>query len=118
MRALVKAEAKAEAKALRQELTSAGQLLISAGTYAQQYRDALSTRRMQQVQLPTWFAPDLSAPTLARSPLQPGASEAEVQRIFEDLTKPLVAASRAPTLVLEGRSGAPSFHTRKPDVVA
>ena len=114
----VRALVRAEFKALRQELMSAGLLPMSAGGYAQQYRDALSARRLQQVQLPTWFAPDLSAPALARSPLQPGASEAEVQHFFEDLVKPLVAASRAPTLVLEGRSGAPSFHTRKLDVVA
>jgi len=97
---------------------SAGQLTFTTAALGQVYHDALTTQALQQVPLPTWFAPDPAAPALAWSNLLPGASEADVQQFFERLIQPLAAASRAPTLVLEGRSSAPSFGTRKPDLVA
>jgi hypothetical protein len=97
---------------------AAGQLVFSSLTLAKQYGKAVSKGVVQQVLLPMWFSPDPTPPALVSTPLQPGASEADVQKHFECLIRPLAAASRAPTLLLEGRSSVPSFGTRKPEVVA
>jgi hypothetical protein len=117
LKEVVKEEVKEQFMEVRRELKTSGQLSFSTRALAEVYREALSTQLLQRVQLPTWFAPDAASLALTGTPL-PGASEADVQQFFERLFLALAAASRAPTLVMEGRSSAPSFGTRKPDVVA
>ena len=122
-KAEVKAEMKAEVKAemeqtkveMKAELQYAGQLPLSTRAMAEIYRDKLSALVLRLEKLPIWFAPDPTAP--AWTPLPPNTSEAEVQKQFERAMRPLAAASRAPALVLVGRSTTPSIGTRKPDMV-
>jgi hypothetical protein len=112
-------EVKEEVKEVKEEMKKAGQVSFSTRALAEMYRDALATQLLQLVPLPTWFAPDSAPPAFTWTPLKPGASEAEVQKLFECCILPLlVAICRAPTLLLEGRSTLPSFGTRKPDLVA
>ncbi len=75
----LKGELMGELKGELQELKSAGQLTFTTAALGQVYHDALTAQVLQQVPLPTWFAPDPAAPALAWSKLLPGAKEADVQ---------------------------------------
>jgi hypothetical protein len=104
-----------EVNLLKLQMQSAGQQPLSTRALAEIYRDELSTQVLRLEKLPIWFAPDPTAP--AWTPLPPNTLEAEVQKQFERDVRPLAAASRAPALVLVGRSTTPSIGTRKPDTV-
>ncbi len=101
---------------VKQELKYAGEVSLSTRTLADLYRDQ-PPEVLQQVKLPTWFEPDLLAPTNLWTPLPSGALEDKVQIQFESAVRPLAAGSRAPTIVLVGSSTKPSIGSRKPDMV-
>jgi hypothetical protein len=103
---------------IKQELKSAGQQSLSTRTLAEMYRHELSTQVLRLEKLPTWFAPDPTAPANVWTPLPLGTSEDKVQKQFESVARLLAAASRVPTVVLLGGSTTPSIGTRKPDMVA
>jgi hypothetical protein len=100
-------------KTVNQEVKSQS---LSTRTLAELYRDQ-PPEVLQPVKLPTWFAPDLTAPTNLWTPLPSGALEDKVQKLFESAVRPLAAASPAPTIVLVGSSTKPSIGRRKPDMV-
>ena len=90
---------KQEVQTVKQEVKYAGEQSLSTRTLAELYRDQ-PPEVLQPVKLPTWFAPDLTAPTNLWTPLPSGALEDTVQKLFESAVRPLAAASRAPALVL------------------
>jgi hypothetical protein len=102
---------------VKQVLSATGQLPFSTRSCAEYYQSVSSTQQLQIVPLPTWFGPDVTVPALQWTVQSPGTSEELVQKQFERTIVPLAAASRTPTVLLEGRSTVPSFNTRKPDVV-
>jgi hypothetical protein len=102
---------------VKQVLSAMGQLPFSTRSCAEYYQSVSSMQQLRLVPLPTWFGPDVTVPALQWNLQPPGTSEELVQKQFERTIVPLAAASRAPTVLLEGRSTMPSFRTRKPDVV-
>jgi len=116
--AAAKKELKQELKEeLTSELQSAGQQSLSTRTLAEMYCHELSTQVVRLEKLPSWFAPDPTAPTNVWTSLPLGTSEDKVQLHFESVVRLLAAASREPTIVLVGSSTTPSIGTRKPDMV-
>ena len=115
--ALTPCAAPAVEAVVKQVLTATGQLPFSTRSCAEYYQSVSSEQQLQFVPLPTWFGPDVTVPALQWTLQSPGTSEELVQKQFERTIVPLAAASRAPTVFLEGRSTVTSFNTRKPDVV-
>ena len=115
MKQEVQTRVKQEVQTVKQELKYAGEVSLSTRTLADLYRDQ-PPEVLQQVKLPTWFEPDLLAPTNLWTPLPSGALEDKVQIQFESAVRTLAAGSRAPTIVLVGSSTKPSIGPRKPDM--
>ena len=89
---------------VKKVLNATGQLPFSTRSCAEYYQSVSSKQQLQLVPLPTWFGPDVTVPELRWTLQSPGTSEELVQKQFERTIAPLAAASRTPTVFLEGRS--------------
>jgi hypothetical protein len=101
-----------------------GAHVFSPTAAAKMYRSAVETRVIVTAPAVTWFQPSpppaavlaaLQAPALA-----PDAPESQVQALMERVAKlySLESDAGAYPVLLVGRSSAPTFGTRKPDLVA
>ena len=104
---------------LERDTAATPRTAFSLTTVATSYRVAVSNGTIRLAQQPAWFRLATPPPELAGlSALPPAMLEADVQQQFEETTAlALAAAARRPTLRLVGRSSAPSFAFRKPDIV-